>query len=432
MTQLSTAAAPARTVGASWRWAAPALILSLAVAVAAFRAPLAAAVQTWSGSATYEHGYVVVAVVLALIWAERSRLARQAPQPSVWGVALAGAAAALAAIAGAAAVQVVEQLAFVLMLHALTLAVAGPRVWRILSFPLFYLILAVPFGDALLPWLRALAAHAVVAMLEAGGVIAVLDGYVVRLPDADYLIAEACSGLRFLLVSLAAALLAAHLLLRSWRRRLLLLATAVLLPLVANALRSALLIWLAARGVLEVKSAAMHLTYGLGLTGILLAALMLLAWLLRESRRPMKLAPVGFAKPGSPVVILASAATVALLALIPATLRGHEPIAHPVELALPQVGGEWRADEPGADLLDRAALGGADGRLAGAWRSQSARIELLLHYYARERQGSEAVGQDPVSPGWVDVGGLPVRLTLDGQTIEAEARRRVAEPGSGA
>jgi EpsI family protein len=166
----------------------------------------------------------------------------------------------------------------------------------------------------------------------------------------------------------------------------------------------------------------MHLTYGLGLTAILLAALMLFAWVLREPRRPMKLAPVGFAKPGSPVVILASAATVALLALIPATLRGHEPIAQPVDLALPQVGGEWREDEPGADLLDRAALRGADGQVAGAWRSQSARVELLLHYYARERQGSEAVGQEPVVPGWVDVGGLPVRLTLDGQTVEAEAR----------
>jgi EpsI family protein len=260
-------------------------------------------------------------------------------------------------------------------------------------------------------------------MLEAGGVAAVLDGSVVRLPDADYLIADACSGLRFLLVSLAAALLAAHLLLRSWRRRLLLLATAVLLPLGANALRSALLIWLAARGVLNVPSAAMHLTYGLGLTAILLAALMLLAWLLRERTQRMKLAPVGFAKPGSPVVILASAGTVALLALMPATILGHEPPARPVELAQPQVRGEWREEPADADLLDRAALAAADGRLVAAWRNQSARVELLLHYYARERQGAEAAGEEPLSSGWADVGAVPVRLTLEGQAIEAQARR---------
>jgi EpsI family protein len=433
MTQISAAALlPTRTASAAWRWAAAALSLGLAVTILGFRAPLAAALQTWSRSPSYEHGYAVVAVVAVLIWVARVQLAREAPRPSAWGIALAGAAAALAALGAAAAAQVVEQFAFVLFLHALVLAVAGPRVWRILSFPLLYLFLAVPFGDALLPWLRGIAAQAIVAMLEVGGVPAVLDGYLIRLPNADYRVADACSGLRFLLVSLAAGVLAMHLLLRSWWRRLLLLAVAAILPIAANALRSAILIWLAARGWLDPQSAAMHLTYGLGLTGIVLALLMLLAWLLREPQVRSGTGQIGFARPGAPLKMLAGAAAVALFAVLPITLMRHEAVAGPAVLPKPRLEGEWRSEQPGAEPLERAAAAGAGAHLAAAWRSPSARVELLLLYYARERQGAEAAGGEHVPPSasaWTEIGARPVHLNLKGQEIEAVAllQRRAGE-----
>jgi exosortase/archaeosortase family protein len=302
------------------------------------------------------------------------------------------------------------------------LAVAGPRVWRILSFPLLYLFLAVPFGDALLPWLRGIASHAIVVMLEAGGVPAVLDGYLIRLPNADYRVADACSGLRFLLVSLAAGVLAIHLLLRSWRRRLLLLGVAAILPIAANALRSAILIWLAARGWLDPQSAAMHLTYGLGLTGILLALLMLLAWCLREPPALSAPAQIGFASPGAPLKMLAGAGAVALFAVLPITLMRHEAAAGPAHLPEPRLQGEWRSEQPGAELLERAAAAGAGARLAAAWRNETARVELLLLYYARERQGAEAAGGEHVPPSastWTDVGVKPIRLNLKGEEIGA-------------
>ncbi len=415
---------------ASWAWAVPALVLAGAAAFLGFRAPLTSALETWSRSPSFEHGYAIVAVAAALIWVERRRLARETPRASIPGVLLALAAAALGAVGAAATVLVVEQIALVLFLHAMVLAILGQRIWRALAFPLAYLFFAVPIGDVLVPWLRDLAAHAIVAMLHAAGTPAVLDGYLIRLPTADYRVAEACSGLRFLLVSVAASVLAAHLLMHEWRRRLPFLAIAVALPLAANALRSVILIWLAAQGTLDPEAAALHLTYGLGFTGVLLALLMLLAWAMRQPRRRAEPVSVAPRRPGAPLPMLAAAMAVSLLALLPGvvTAAGTTAEAAPVRLTAPSVRGGWAEVRPSPELLETAALAGADANLAAAWSGETSRIELLVLYYERERQGAEAVGATALSASessWTEVGQRPASLTLG--DIEIRANGKVQE-----
>ncbi len=410
---------------ARWRWAVPALLLAVGAAVFGFWAPLAAAVDTWSGSPSYEHGYAIAAIVAVLIWAERYRLVREAPRPSLWGVALSGAAAALGALGAAATVQVAEQLAFVLFLNGAVLAILGTRIWRILAFPLVYLFFAVPAGDVLLPWLRGVAAHAIVAMLDWTGTPAVLDGYLIRLPSADYHVAEACAGLRFLLVSVAAGVLAARLLLRSRSRRLVFLAVAAILPLAANALRSALLIGLAARGMLDPASAALHLTYGLGFTSIILILLMVLAWSMREAPAAPEPTPMASGRPAPPLRILAAALPVTLLAFLPGTITGAtSPPVEPPRLATPSVGGGWTQEAASAELLEKAALAGADATLAAAWSGEDALIELLILYYRRERQGAEAVGADlpsPLAASWTEIDARRTLINLRDGSVEALA-----------
>ncbi len=340
---------------------------------------------------------------------------------------LAGAAAALGAVGAAATAQVVEQFALLLFLHALVLAILGLKIWRILAFPLAYLIFAVPIGDVLVPWLRGLAAPAIVAMLDAAGTPAVLDGYLIRLPTADYRIAEACSGLRFLLVSVAASVLAAHLLMRSWRRRLFFLGVAVALPLAANALRAAILIWLAARGTLDPAAAALHLTYGMGFTGVLLALLMLLAWAMREP--PARAEPITVAprRSAAPLPMVAAAAVVGLLALLPSAIAAASVAAeeYPVRLVAPVARGGWVDATPSPEAIETAALAAADASLAAAWTSEASRIDLVILYYRRERQGAEAVGAAPPSPlaaSWTEIGQQPARLALGETEIDVTGR----------
>ena len=143
----------------AWRWAGPAVMVAAAAAMLGFREPVTAAADTWSRSPSFEHGYAIVLVVAALIWSLRHRLRRELPKPSIAGLFLAAAAAALGAVGLAAAIQVVGQVAFVLFLNAIVLAVLGTRVWRVLAFPLLYLLLAVPLGEAIVPLLREMRAE---------------------------------------------------------------------------------------------------------------------------------------------------------------------------------------------------------------------------------------------------------------------------------
>lgn len=409
-------------VAGAWRWAGPAIMVAAAAAMLGFREPVTAAADTWSRSPSFEHGYAIVLVVAALIWSLRHRLRRELPRPSIAGLILCAAAAALGAVGMAGAMQVVGQVAFVLLLNAIVLAVLGTRVWRVLAFPLLYLLFAVPLGDAIVPLLRELTARAIVLMLGVAGAPAVLDGYLIRLPNADYRVAEACSGLRFLLVSVAAAVLAAHFLMRSWRRRLLFLAIAALMPLIANALRAAILIWLEARGTLDPGSAALHLTYGLGFTGLLLALLMVLAWAMREPPARIHFPALPAMRSAAPAMILLSAAAASALALMPLSGAPRETGAAsaPAPLARPGLGGGWAQAVPDAELLQAAAAAGVDASLAAAWERQSSRAELLILFYRQERQGAEAVGGG--ESGRITLGEVPVRLALGEHEIEATAR----------
>jgi EpsI family protein len=157
-----------------------------------------------------------------------------------------------------------------------------------------------------------------------------------------------------------------------------------------------------------------------------------LAWCLREPPALSAPAQIGFASPGAPLKMLAGAGAVALFAVLPITLMRHEAAAGPAHLPEPRLQGEWRSEQPGAELLERAAAAGAGARLAAAWRNETARVELLLLYYARERQGAEAAGGEHVPPSastWTDVGVKPIRLNLKGEEIDAVARleRRAGE-----
>src|SRR3546814_20295136 len=72
-----------------------------------------------------------------------------------------------------------------------------------------------------------------------------LDGYLIQIPTGSFLVAEACSGVRYLLVSVALGVLTAYLFFRPWPRRLLFVALSVAVPIVANGIRASGIIMLA-------------------------------------------------------------------------------------------------------------------------------------------------------------------------------------------
>src|SRR5262249_53327232 len=159
------------------------------------------------------------------------------PKPSVWGLtglALAGAAWFLAAVAQ---VQFGTQLALVAMVIGAIWAILGGEVVREIAYPLAFLFLAVPFGEAFFPTLIAIAGRLAVWMVSVLGAPIAFDGRYLRLPGAEWRVAEACGGLRFILALLAVGAVFAYTTYRKpWKRALFLL-SAVAFAVIPNGLR---------------------------------------------------------------------------------------------------------------------------------------------------------------------------------------------------
>lgn len=126
----------------------------------------------------------------------------------------------------------------------------GAQSWKLAMYPLCCLFLAIPVPPRAMNWLTVAYQHgsaaACYAILDLLGVSVLRDGMVFSIPGLNFKIAEECSGIRsgvaFLLVGIAAS----RLYLRSrWGRLVLLLAT-IPMAMFKNAVRIAVIAWLAA------------------------------------------------------------------------------------------------------------------------------------------------------------------------------------------
>jgi exosortase len=142
----------------------------------------------------------------------------------------------------------------------------GENAMRAAYFPLLFLLFAIPIPGPLLSVIVTLlqrgSAEAVSVVFRIMGVPAVRQGFDFALPGVTIRIAEECSGIRSTLALVMTAVLAGHLWLRSFPRTLLLCIATVPIAIVKNALRIAVLSWLAIYVDPQFLLGSIHHQYG--------------------------------------------------------------------------------------------------------------------------------------------------------------------------
>ncbi|MBO1079104.1 exosortase A [Roseomonas haemaphysalidis] len=247
---------------AAWPLAMLVLAIGLAALGYAFRLEAVTAVQTWESSTAYNHCWLVLPVALWLGWSRRHRLIGTLPRPSLLA-AIAAAGPALAwLLAERLGIMEGRQLAALSMVLCLVVAVLGWQFARAMAAPLLYLFFLVPFGAFLVPALQRVTAWFITSGLQVLQIPYVADDLVIEIPAGAFLVAEACAGLRFIIAALAFGALYAVVMFRSPSRRLVVLALAIIVPIVANGFRALGIVlmghWL---GSAEA-AAADHVVYG--------------------------------------------------------------------------------------------------------------------------------------------------------------------------
>ena len=258
-------------------WFVPLLILALVIAATLwlYRATGQGMVSLWLASDTYAHGFVVPLISLWLVWRLRDVLADMVPQTSWLAVGMAVLVVLGWTAGDLVAVNAVTQLALVTLLILWVVALLGWRVSRVIAFPLSFLYFAVPIGDFLLPQMMEWTADFTVLALRASGIPVYREGLQFIIPSGSWSVVEACSGIRYLIASLTVGCLFAYLSFNGWRKRLIFVGFALLVPLVANWMRAYMIVMIGHLSGNELATGVDHLVYGWVFFGVVILIMLM-------------------------------------------------------------------------------------------------------------------------------------------------------------
>ncbi|MBO9516978.1 MAG: exosortase A [Porphyrobacter sp.] len=401
-----------QNVPAPWRPALMRWSLAVLALLAAFFGDWAAMARQWWDISTYNHIVLIPPILGWLVWQRRGELAKLAPLCWWPGLVLMAGAAFLWLLGALSGLDLARQAGAVAMLGATVPLLLGPRVTAGLFFPLCYMAFLVPVGEELVEVLQTITAKITVALTHVSGIPATIDGVFIDTPAGLFEVAEACSGVKFLIAMIAFGALAANVCFTSWRRRAGMMLACVLVPILANGVRAWGTIYAAQIVGVEKAAGFDHIVYGWVFFAVVLALVIAGAW--RFFDRPLDTPMIDAAAIAQAPMLsrlerarVPAAIVLASLALM---LVGAKAWAHlgdtlaaplPQRIDLPQVPGWTRVDYAPAIWWEPRSEG-ADHRLLGRYADNEGRkVDVFVALYAGQGEGREAggFGQGALTPG---------------------------------
>ncbi len=359
-------------------------------------------VHVWMNSETFAHGFIALPCAAWMLWRRRSDW-ESLPQGTWWPGTIALTGCGLLWLVGRlGGVSSLEQFGAVGIIPATMLLLVGPAVTRAIAFPLAFLFFAVPVGEFLTPIMMDYTADATVVAVRWSGVPVFREGLHFSLPSGRWSVVEACSGLRYLIASLALGVLYAYLQFRTLRYRLAFVALTIVVPIVANWVRAYGIVMLGHISNMKLAAGVDHLVYGWLFFGLVMALLFWVGSLWREPVPPSTSMPathdaILLADPGRLSTSSSSKRRIALVLVAVAIVAAWRPLSTtlldrsesfdgvgPLRAA---VGGL-----PAAQALDfEPHYTGASGTLRIARTIDGIPVELHAFHYARQHETSEMV-----------------------------------------
>ena len=237
--------APAGKVDAAVRgphaavWAA-AVVVSI-IAVATYRTALIGLVGRWQSDPDYIHGFLVPVFSGFLLWYRRAMLRGGGFKGSLWGLPLLVVAAAMRMVSSYYYYDLLDPASLVPCLAGLTLFVGGWKAFHWAWPSIVFLVFMVPLPGFLAGLLghplQRFATIASTFAIQTLGIPVVAEGNVIWLSDTPINVAEACNGLRNMMLFATVCAGATFIIRRSLPETIIVLLSAPAIALVANVVR---------------------------------------------------------------------------------------------------------------------------------------------------------------------------------------------------
>lgn len=405
-------------------------------------------ISTWARSDTFAHGFLIFPFSGYLIWGQRKYLATlfARPNPKVLFVlAILGFSWLLGTLAS---VQVFAQFMVIAMIFAAVWAILGNQIAWALAFPLAYLLLAVPFGDAFIPPLINFTADFTVTALQLTGIPVYREGNFFTIPSGNWSVVEACSGLRYLIASFTLGTLYAYLTYRSLTRRLIFIALSLIVPILANGIRAYLIVMTGHLSDMQLAVGIDHLIYGWVFFGFVMLVLFWIGSFWREDesrfdsiRFTAQVSTGNNRRPGGDSTLIRTiftAAAVLTIAVIwPVYAEWLErKISYgteEVEIHIFDASGKWQGSP---ELLSdwRPIYTGSTAQFLRNYRNNGQSVDLYISYYRDQKQGAELINSENVlvagkGSKWLEAGEDMRRIFLGSQE-EIVKQNRLRSPSA--
>jgi exosortase A len=260
------------------------LLLIAAAWVMVFLQGVTTAVDIWLTTDTFNHCLFVLPGALYLVYLKRSELDLSDVKPNYFVLILCLGSLILYSIGLAGNVQLFMHIAIFTFLPLSIWAIIGNRLAYKILFPLVFILFCIPIGEELVPALQEVTADMSMVMLNWSGIPVYRSGLYIEIPQGQFLVAEACSGISFFIASIVIGSLYAYLNMQSVKRRIVFVSISILFPVIANAIRVFGIILTAYLTDMEYAAGADHLIYGWIFFSLVIVCLLGIGELIREKQ----------------------------------------------------------------------------------------------------------------------------------------------------
>ena len=263
---------------AVWHGALAALAAAAAALVLVTGREWGEMLHQWWNIDTYNHLLLVPLIIAWLVMLKSGELARIVPRAFAPGLLALAVALALWWWGRASGINLIAHAGAVGALQAAVVTVLGLRASVLLALPIGFGVFLVPFGDEIIPPLQYLTADIAIALTRWSGIEASIAGLHIATPAGLFIVAEACSGVKFLIAMVTLGVLVCFTRFASWSRRALFIAACIIVPILANGVRAFTTIYVAQFIGAERATGFDHIVYGWVFFAIVVALLLGGAW----------------------------------------------------------------------------------------------------------------------------------------------------------
>lgn len=374
-------------------------LLALAFLALALWTEWAAFFSLWYESLIYNHGFIVFAGTLFLLFKRRKALSQLRPQGSLFAlVFLAGSIAALI-LAQTADIRFVQLFVTPFVIVFWGWAIWGKAFVKTAGGPIMLLLFAVPFWDDFSPPLQHITVFFNEILLNIANVPAEIKEFYIILEVGIFLVEGGCSGIRYLIVGLFLATFYGQLFYSSHLKTFSLVLIAALLSMLANWIRVFGIILAGHYSEMETSLVEDHEAFGwIVFVIVALIPILLIATRLERSEPQKTLNSeaetnrTGERTRAKHLHIAVASALVLIPAVVPTVLSGTiKETADNWQPELFEVNEAWSGPLRHADFW-QPAFNNPDIEKGGVYVSEDLeRIQAQLVGYRQQGQGKELV-----------------------------------------